>query len=155
MQRIIGSVCLICAALTAGVWARKNDREHVLLLWDVAAMIQHARRKIDLFGTPTDDLFSDFKEYASNSLRIALNKKNNSEVFKSIIDFLGDDSEPFKNFYRDLGVGYKQDALNVCDYTLSKITERAVLLEKRFSARKNLYISLPLLLAVSVIVLLL
>ena len=155
MLRIMGMVLLIAAGICFGLSVRRAERSRIALLASSAALIRHARRKIDLFETPTADLFSDFSEGFDENTRRALAEKPLSEALSETMTTLGADGEVLSKFVREIGSGYKSDAIRLCDYCLAVMEDRHAAAVSRYGTHKRLYLVLPLLFAVSVIVLLL
>ena len=155
MLRLIGSLVLLFAAAAAGILWRRTECRRVHLVASSVALIRHARRKIDLFETPSSALFSDFEEGFDKEMRHALAQKNADEALADVIDFLGEDGAYLRKFLCEIGTGYKSDALRLCDYCAAALEERRTALEKEYQSRKKMHFALPLLSAISVIVMLL
>lgn len=155
MLGVIGSALLLMAAFILGLTIRKKDKDHLCLLREVISLIRHARRKISLFATPINELFGDFSEATLPILKNALKTANPKDAINNISSLLGGDGDILRKMYNEIATGYKEDAVRACDYATERMTDRATDFEKKYNARKNLYVSLPLLFAVSVIVLLL
>lgn len=154
MLRLIGMVFLVAAGVLFGLSIRRAEHMRIGLLASSAALIRHARRKIDLFETPTADLFSDFTEGFDERTRRALVEKPLQEALEPVITALSDDGIALEKFARELGSGYKNDAIRLCDYCLTVVEDRHTAAVSRYGTHKKLYLVLPLLFAVSVIVLL-
>ena len=58
-------------------------------------------------------------------------------------------------FLDALGSGYREDTLRLCDDTAARLQSRLEKAEKEYPSRIKLYTAMPLLIAVSVIVLIL
>lgn len=155
MLQLMGIVLLITAGVCFGLSVRRSERSRIALLASSATLIRHARRKIDLFGTPTANLFSDFSEGFDEETRRALTEKPLSEALMEVVEKLGNDGEALGKFAREIGNGYKDDAIRLCDYCIAVIEDRHTAAVSRYGTHKRLYLVLPLLFAVSVIVLLL
>lgn len=155
MLRVAGAVILLTVAAWIGLTVKRAERNRIFLLTSSIALIRHARRKIELFETPTSDLFIDFSDGFDETTRCALTEKTLLSALEPIVKTLGDDGTVLQKFAREIGCGYKTDAIRLCDYCLAVMEERYTAAASRYSTHKKLYLVLPLLLAVSVIVLLL
>ena len=138
-----------------GVSLRRTERTRIALLASCISLIRHARRKIDLFETPTAELFLDFSDGFEEETRRALVEKPLTEALSPVVTALGTDGEPLAKFVCEIGSGYKDDAIRLCDYCLSILEDRQAAAVDRYGSQKKLYLILPLLFAVSLIVLLL
>ena len=58
MIRVAGALLLLAAAFGFGVSMRRQEKRHIRALESALTIIQHARRNIELFDTPLDELFS-------------------------------------------------------------------------------------------------
>ncbi|MBO5671057.1 MAG: hypothetical protein J6S41_05865 [Clostridia bacterium] len=155
MLRLIGILILIAAGIWCGLAVRRAERSRIALLASSVALIQHTRRKIDLFETPTAELFVDFSEGFDEKTRRSLIEKPLTVALRPIIATLGSDGDALEKFAREIGSGYKTDAMRLCDYCLAVMENRHAAAVGRYGTHKKLYIVLPLLFAFSVIVLLL
>ncbi len=155
MLRLMGAVLLMIAGVWLGLSIRRAERMRISMYSASAALIRHARRKIDLFETPICDLFSDFTEGFDARTRRDLSEKPLEVALAPIVKTLGVDGIVLERFAREIGSGYKTDAIRLCDYCLSVMEDGHAAAVSRYTSHKRLYIVLPLLLAVSVVVLLL
>ncbi len=155
MLRLIGASLLIIVGAWTGLSVRRSELKHVTALASSVALIRHARRKIDLFETPACELFVDFSDGFDEKVRVSLIEQPLEMAIKPVAVALGPDGAVLEKFARELGCGYKADALRLCDYCLGVLEDRHAAAAGRYGTHKKLYVALPLLFAVSVIVLLL
>ncbi len=152
MSRLIGAILMTVSALAVGFVMRGNARRRIGLIRLSVSLLAHAKRKIDLFGTPAEELFSDFSGVTDRNLVcVESTEQLLAQLAENIVPF----GEPLCRFAREIGTGYKEDALRLCDLCIAQMSESLHLAEESFRVRKKLYIVLPFLLAVSVIILLL
>lgn len=154
MIRVAGALLLLAAAFGFGVSMRRQEKRHIRALESALTIIQHARRNIELFDTPLDELFSDYPESADTALREALQNKPLGQAIAPLLQDMEEEAELMRKFARELGSGYKDDALKLCDYTEKRLEERLRKMKGDYPARAKLYTALPLLFALSVILLL-
>ena len=155
MRRLIGAGCLLLSGILIGVKMRRASQRKIRLLTSGLALIRHARRRIALFSTPAADLFCDFSTDSDPEMARAFEKYTGDEIIKRIACELKEDGDLLYKFLHEVGTAYKPEALAVCDYCIEMMEQRLDAAEKEFSARKKLYIALPILLAVTVIILIL
>ncbi len=153
MLKIAGALLLLFSALFAGVSLRRDERRRIANLSASVSLLRHARRKIELFQTPTDSLFVDFSDGFDVQIRKIFAEKKADEALSILAEQLSPHGEPLLKFAREIGCGYKEDALHLCDYCIEQMKSAHETAEESFSRRKKLYTSLPLLLAISIIVL--
>ncbi len=155
MLRVIGGACLLISGLFVGLQLRRTDEVKITRMAVVVSLLRHAQRKISLFNTPTDELFADFSETADKDTARILQTMSTKDAVERIACILEADGDILRKFWRDVGAGYKADALATCQYCIETMEERLNQAKETFSKRKSLYLSLPVLLAISVIVLVL
>lgn len=145
---------LLLTAFLCGQTVRRVARERILLLQSSEALLLHARRKIDFFGTPADSLFSDFTDGFDPPTRRALREKSAEDALRLIAERLGEYGDALMKFSSEIGCGYREDALRLCDYCIEKTIAARTQAQEEYERRRKLYTALPLLFAISVIVLL-
>lgn len=143
--RITGAFLLLAAAAALGVGFRTQEQKHIRALARSVNLLYHARRKIDLFSTPSTEIFEDYSDEDGYSI--------DEEALKRLYASMGGEAEILQSFFEKLGNGYKADTLRLCDHTLAMLEERLQHAEKEYPARIRLYAAMPLLFAVSLIVL--
>ena len=153
MSGIVGAILLILSAFMIGMSVRRAESTRIELLRGTVQLLSHARRKIELYGTPVDCLFADFADGFDPSTRKMIAELPVKQSFSVLAHRLNPYGGSLLKFAEEIGDGYREDALNLCSYCID--TEKAALAnaEETFSRRKKLYITLPLLFAVSLIVL--
>ena len=155
MHPLIGGVCLLLSALLAGLHLRRAAEERIRRLASAVSLIRHAQRKISLFNTPTGALFSDFSVTTDKDIERTLRTMPAGEAVEQIACTLESDGDILRKFWQEIGCGYKSDALATCIYCIETMEVRLKEAKESFEKRKSLYVSLPLLLVISIIVLIL
>lgn len=133
---------------------RTDEKRYMQALRCATAIVRHTARKIRLYGSPTSDILCDF----DNDSGFPFSAECNSEDFKDaaapiLSSLRGQEQRIFTEFVDKLGQAYREDALTLCEYTLEYLNERAAQAESAYPARVKLYTALPILSAVSLIVL--
>ncbi len=155
MLRFVGSALILLSAVLFGYGARKGEREHILLLQDGEALIRHARRKVELYGTPLSELFLDFDAGFSAEVQKKLKSVPPAQALQDVIVRLGADGQYLSRFSQEIGQGYKEDTLRLCDECIEMLSEKRRIAQAQCEARGKLYFSLPVLVALSVVLMLL
>ncbi len=155
MLRLTGAVCLLVSGLLIGLQMRHAAQKKLRLISSVISLVRYARRKIALFGTPTAELFLDFTGDIDPDAERALCRKSAEEAMEQIACMLREDGDILRKFMRDVGSGYKADALSVCDYCIETMQDRLKSAEATYAAQKKLYVALPVLFVISIMVLIL
>lgn len=155
MLRLTGAVLLLAAGIWLGLSVRNTERKRAAVLAFSVVLVRHARRKIDLFETPVPELFTDFSSGFDEKLDKALCEQPLIQALEPVVSELGADGDVLIKFAKELGCGYREDALRLCDYCTEILEDKHTAAVQRYGMHKKLYLTLPLLLAVSIIVLLL
>ena len=142
-----GSLCLLLAAGLLGMGLGREERQYLEALRCAADLLRHIRREIDLFSTPCDALFID--AHALDGLPLT------AEKLQRLCMQLRGEGQILRSFLDALGSGYREDTLRLCDDTAARLQSRLEKAEKEYPSRIKLYTAMPLLIAVSVIVLIL
>ncbi|MBQ8738029.1 MAG: hypothetical protein IJZ04_00890 [Clostridia bacterium] len=127
MLKLIGSILILCASVSACYFYEKNEMRKIHLCERYCELIKFIKSQIQYFSTPIDKIFSSYKAQLALSedefteymelpkLRNSL--KWNDKEEKAIL-------EPF---FSSLGKGLKAEEVSLCSYTvteLEKITEK-------------------------------
>ncbi len=155
MLKGIGVTLLLLTSFWVGITMRSSVRRRITLLKETIQLVSQARRKIDLFNTPIDALFDDFLDGTDGRLWDFLSDVPSEKRLCRIAESLGEYGRPLYKLISEFGSGYKDDTLRLCDYCCEELEDTLHKAEEAYSRQKKLYIALPLLLAVSLIVLLL
>jgi len=142
-----GMLCVLLAAGLLGMGLGREEQQYLESLRCAVDLLRHVRRKIDLFSTPCDALFSDAQ--ASDGLPLT------DEKLQQLCTQLRGEGQILRSFLDALGSGYREDTLRLCDDTAARLQSRLEKAEKEYPSRIKLYTAMPLLIAVSVIVLIL
>ncbi len=152
--QIAGAILLLTAAVLSGQYLRANERHHLRALQCALFVVRHAQQKIELFDVQTADILSDFDD--SDFHRERFVQKNTdfctgvSCISNSLLE---QDKKLFMHFACQLGAEYRADALKLCIYTASQLTESLHRAENEYAAHRKLYTVLPIMLAFSLVVL--
>ena len=154
-MRLIGVLLVCVSALFCGFSLQRSYRERTLFLGLCVALVCHVRRKIDLFGSPASQLFSDFEFSAKGSAREALQKCIQDESLGGNCSSLLADCKKLKQFLKEIRNAYREEALHLCDHYCAMFETAHKESLDAYDKKKKLYFALPVLLAFSVLVLIL
>lgn len=144
---VTGVLCVLLAAGLLGMGLGREERQYLESLRCALELLHHIRREVDLFSTPCDALFRDAK--APDGLPVT------DEKLQHLCVQLRSEGQILRSFLDALGSGYREDTLRLCDDTAARLQNRLEKAEKEYPSRVKLYTAMPLLIAVSVIVLIL
>ncbi|MBQ8746717.1 MAG: hypothetical protein IJZ08_02490 [Clostridia bacterium] len=153
MSGVVGAILLLLSALMIGTSMQRAEFARIDLLRGTVLLLSHARRQIALFGTPVDRIFFDFADGFDPSILQMLSELPVEQSLPILADRLKPYGSFLLKFADEIGSGYREDALHLCDYCIDTAKAELVTAEEAYSRRKKLYITLPLLFAVSLIVL--
>ena len=151
MIRLLGAVLFLASSFTLGTALRRIEAKHIAALAEALSVVRHAGRKIELFGTPLGVLFTDYSENPQLAERLRSLPLQTALV--PLLTYMREDGEIMRRFCAEIGVGYREDATKCCDYTAKLLSERLAVLRKTYPSHARLYTALPVLLALSVILL--
>lgn len=146
MIRACGAMLLLLSACTLGFAMRSAARRPLELLHRAMEILRFIRRRIELFNTPLDALFTDAPQMQGQPLT--------RETLDRLTNAMGEDGDALRAFLASLGRGYREETLRLCDYTLDALEERCQLRAAELPARLKLWFAVPILFALSLLVLL-
>ena len=152
--QMVGACLLLIAAAAVVIRLRIDEKRYIQSLQCAVRIIRHAKRKISLFGTPTEDILCDFDDSGcAKYLCVRKDVGFHAGVAPVSAALHKQEQALFDHFAERLGQGYKEDALKLCDFTLSCLEEKTAKAEIEYPSRMKLYTALPILFAVSLFVL--
>ncbi len=153
-MRTLGFLLILGSAVICGFSARKSAKDRIAFLRLSVSLVRHAKRKIDLFGTPTGQLFLDFECRPDAKLKVLLQEGLQGDATETHSAHYGAEETQLRIFLTELGRAYKEDALRLCDHYSALFEDRLSEAQAEYTRRKKLYFALPILIAVSIFVLL-
>lgn len=147
MCSIAGMICLLLAAGLLGRALGRREKRYMESLRYALELLRHIRRKIDLFSTPCGEIMAD--------VRLGDDQPVTEERLRMLCTDMGREGAVLADFLENLGSGYREDTLRLCDDTIAGLEERHKAAQREYPARAKLYTAMPLLIAVSLIVLIL
>ena len=147
MYAAAGVILLLSSAAALGRGLGQREKRYIQALTQAAELLHHIRRRVDLFSTPCREILAD--AFTPDGVRYT------EERIQALSQEMGKEGILLRSFFEKLGSGYREDTLRLCDDTLSRLQQRLTAAEKEYPARLKLYTAMPLLIAVSILVLIL
>ncbi len=152
-----GAGIVFASAVFLSLGLIRDHRTHLRELDAIYNMIAYIRDNIDHFMKPLPDIFQNYTNdclescgFLSDVRRTDLHQAWNGQTFS-----LSEETHTLLNdFFTRIGSGYRTEELRLCDYTLNRLNS---ILEKKRNESKNklkLYKTVPMLVALSVILIL-
>lgn len=152
----MGIVLLLAAAFAVVIRLRTDEKRNIQAMRCATAVVRHTERKIRLYGAPTEDILCDFDNSSGFRLPSASAHNGFQDTLSPLLSALREpEYKVFSEFIEKLGHGYREDTLKLCAFTLSSLEESVVRAEAEHPSKVKLYTALPILSAVSLLVLLL
>lgn len=157
MIKFFGSLIIIISAVYCGLNKVKIERLKFREIAAFSKMIKYVSDNIEHYSKPLPEIFADMNDEYLEKVgllqEIRLNGINNAI---STYKFKLDDTEQkiVKSFAERIGTGYKDDELSLCRFTYGKLCESEVRMQQEIKNTEKMYLTIPLLLALSVILIL-
>lgn len=144
------------AAVAIVIRLRSDESACLKALRCALSIVYHAERKIMLYDSPIEEILIDF-DNRSVPKPLSVNRNEGfTEAVQPVLKALrGHEQTVFGQFVEKLGQGYKEDALKLCEFTRKSLEEISLRAEAEYPSRVKLYTALPILCAVSLLVLIL
>ena len=122
-MKYVGSVLILCACVCFSFFYEIKEKNKLENLKSMRDFINHIKIKIDYFLTPQPKLISEYKNDFIKELY-----KNE---FKNLDKYYDKDiCSVLKSFFKDLGKGLKDEEINLCSYTISKLDDKIKIFEQ-------------------------
>ena len=158
MISALGGIVLLMCAFSYGIERSRVEREYLLLTEALADFVMYIGQQIETFRTP---LYKIYEEYSNERFEKeiffeVLRAKGFYEALLSIRDKLPRDVfSVLEKFSRAIGAGYEKGQAELCAYTVEGLKKMILERKERYDSRMRMYRLLPLLLALSFVILLL
>ena len=150
--RAAGALLLLAASIgfgAANIRAEKNRRRE---LDAILRLVRHIRENIEHFSRPLGEIWARFDDPvldASGFLAVLRREGMEAAVRKSTLT--ADVRAVLSSFASSLGRGYREEQIALCRYTEEKLSGIAETLAKSAPDRERLWRTLPVLAALSLI----
>lgn len=153
-MQIMGMMLLFAASVAIVFRLRTDEKRYMQALRCAVAVVRHTERKIRLYGTPVEEILSDFDDTFCILPVGAGDDVGFADILTPIHQLLsGQEGKVFSEFLGKIGLEYREEAIKLCEYTNACLEERRMQLEAEHPSRMRLYTALPILSAVSIFVL--
>jgi hypothetical protein len=155
--KIIGAVILLVTSVYYGQVKITAERIRIKKLSAARDMVKFIGEKIEHFSSPIPEILSEYRNSYLES--IGYLEVIRTYGLSKTTDILGTSQKGteyilIKQFVDSIGKGYKDDEVSLCKYTHLKLTECEEKLSSALKDKEKLYRTIPLMLALSVILIL-
>lgn len=155
--KFIGSVFVISAAVYFGLRKIETERDKIRELIAFSDMIKFIHDNILHFRRPLPEIFSDYrnkyldKKHLLEHIRI-YGIKESLDGYSFAVGSA--ERDLIISFSQKIGSGYVDDELNLCKYTFEKLLEKGSEMQNEMKNTEKMYLTIPVILALSVILIL-
>lgn len=153
----IGVVLLLTSALGISLYLMAEGKQRITALEAVCSLIGFIRQNIKTFGTPLDGILDSCRiEYFEKiSFGPLLRQKGLAVAAKECTFPIDRNAKlEFEAFAESAGKGYRDEEIKRCEYYLSRFEAYLATEKERFHRLRPMYRYLPILGALSVIIML-
>ena len=136
---VTGASLVLGCSLGASLSLVSEKRKRIIHTEAILGLILHVRSNIDHFLTPIDGIFAEYRNETLESCGFSAVLRNSGidGAVSSHTASLSDETEAVLAYFsRNLGGGYKDDQLNLCDYCCEKL--EAELEREREELKRNI-----------------
>lgn len=154
MTKILGAVLLIVTSVGYGFTKIREERRKIELNDAFCELVKHIRENIAHYMKPLGEIFSSYEggiledcgflgDCRTVGIRLAWERSHFhlSEKPRRLME----------DFANSIGGGYREDELNLCDYTASEMEKISRAMREEAVGREKMYRTIPPLLALSVV----
>ncbi len=159
MAKLIGSVTLILSALYYSYLLLQNAKKKLDGLDALCTMIAYIQNNIETLMRPIGEIVHSFSDYPPTlepfmACAREMGLKEASIRCASSLSFLGSKAyDVLCTFSHSIGCGYREDEIRLCTYCHKALTEIASNERAEMQKKKKLYKTLPVMSALSVVLL--
>lgn len=158
VSSISGGVVLVVCAFFYGLEKSRVETKKLEMTESMCAFVEYIGQQIETFRTPLQRIFEEFsderleKEGFLNILRERGLSASLTQIKEKLPREAFCEMERFSN---SLGAGYEKGQAELCSYTVKRLEKTAFEGRERLAQRLRMYRLLPVLLALSLVILLL
>lgn len=152
--KIAGSLILLLSSAGVGFELMSVKKERLRQLDELIGLISHIKSNIDYFMTPVNDILSDYTSVSLEDcgfLEIMRKSDLKSAVLSGAARLCDSEIKLLSEFSDNLGVGYKEEEIRLCDYYIQKLTLASEKEKEKIEKNRNMYKYIPVLCAASII----
>ena len=151
-----GAVLLLTAAGGVGLSKIREERRRLRELEAMAALVRTVRENIEHLSRPLSEIWARIPDPfpGEPGFLSALREEGFSTALLRT-EVCSRDRDLLEEFAASLGKGYREEELALCRYTEERLTDRAAALVREAPSRERLWRTIPLLAALSALILML
>ncbi len=154
---LTGTAILLLSAVSYSYILIKNENKKLAQTEDICAMILYIKNNIEAFMTPIGDIIQSFSDYSDGFSDYMEAARKHGLLYASEHASLitGKESRRILNeFSRKIGCGYKDEEIRLCQYCHTQMTELLKKERDEFAKKTKMYKTLPIMSAVSIVLML-
>jgi len=155
--KILGSIILLLSAILFGLHKIKSERNKLREISAFLDMVNYVESNIEHYNKPLPDIFEEYSNeyFTSNKLLDNIRAFGiNAAIADYSFSIASSVESAVKNFACKIGLGYTDDELNLCKYTYNLLKDSEAKLRLEMRNTEKMYLTIPVLLALSVILIL-
>lgn len=157
-SKLFGSACLLISAIAYSYQLIRNAKERLAVLDGLCALILFIKNNIDSFMRPVGEIIASYSGYGESlsTFMEAARTKGLADAARSVrLPMPEGARQLLLEFSETIGSGYKEDALRLCTYCYNGMQEILKREQEETQKKLKLYRTLPVMSAMSVVLLLL
>lgn len=155
--KIFGSIFLLVSALLFGLHKIKSERDKLREISAFLDMVNYVHSNIEHYNKPLPDIFEEYRSDYFTSKKLLDNIRAlgiNAAIADYSFSIGTSEASAVKTFASKIGLGYTDDELQLCKYTYNLLKDSDTKLRLEVRNSEKLYLTIPILLALSVILIL-
>ena len=156
--KAVGAALLVAASVGFGVSGVRTERRRRRELDACLALLRHIRENIGTLARPLPEIWDRFEDpvFRESGFLTVLRREGLSAALEAAPPMLGEGERALlAEFAASLGRGYREEQVALCRYTEEKLGDAAEALARSAADRERLWRSLPVLAALSAVLLML
>lgn len=156
LVRAAGALLLLLSAIGLGAASIRAEKRRRRELDALLSLVRHIRENIEHFSRPLGEIYARFDNpvLAASGFLTRLRQSGMEQAVRETASDVGEEErEVLLAFAGSLGRGYREEQIALCRYTGEKLAQIAENLAKAAPDRERLWRTLPVLAALSLILL--
>lgn len=141
-MKIIGSILIVVASIFCAFTYEKKLKEQEKRVKDLISFVNYVKNKILYFSTPIKEIIDGYED--KNDISNYINE-DFSQLDKA-------DSQIVKNFFSNLGQGFKSEQIALCDYTDSQLNKSLNCINEKNPNKIKIFRAFSLFASISLII---
>ena len=135
------------------IYAERNKLKETSAFYD---FIRYIRDNIEHFSKPLPEICKNYQNqyFTKRGLSSQIERCGIKSALEAYVFLMSEeDTDTVLQFAREIGGGYREDELRLCDYTLKRLEGSIAAQKGEIKNKEKMYKTIPVLLAASVILL--